>query len=272
MKTSNLQTCYLPSTMTRIFSGSSFVSRKSLTSFLSCSFSPMLRKPRRLSRDASLEFLTVMMKRSSTSWNNSPFAQPYGSRRVKAVVFPEPAAPNTTASRWCASSLDVNSAVFPLRNENFSTGWMSSGKKGKYTVESGKNVTFFEQLFCFYQLVLVVWNTFGAKFKLPFISWVKQNWHFLRQCRKNCPSPIWGDFWGKRGPGKIISPVADSAGACTARLFLLDHRTTCTVFPVFAMFAMTTMADSCTLTPASQVTSIKAGWAHFSLPFERLIF
>ena len=25
-----------------------------------------------------------------------------------------------------------------------------------YTVESGKNVTFFEQLFCFYQLVLVV--------------------------------------------------------------------------------------------------------------------
>ena len=50
------------------------------------------------------------------------------------------------------------------------------------------------------------------------------------------------------------------------------HHTTCTVFPVFAMFAMTTMADSCTLTPVSQVTSIKAGWAHFSLPFERLIF
>ena len=55
-------------------------------------------------------------------------------------------------------------------------------KKEKcHTVESGKNVTFFEQLFCFYQLVLVVWNTFGAKFKLPFISWVKQNWHFLWQ-------------------------------------------------------------------------------------------
>ena len=27
---------------------------------------------------------------------------------------------------------------------------------GNSTVESGKNVTFFEQLFCFYQLVLVV--------------------------------------------------------------------------------------------------------------------
>ena len=140
------------------------------------------------------------------------------------------------------------------------------------TVESGKNVTFFEQLFCFCQLVLVVWNTFGAKYKMSFISWVKQNWHFLRQCRKKLPFPHLGDFWGKRGPGKIISPVADSAGACTTRLFLLDHRTTCTVFPVFAMFAMTTMADSGTMTPVSQVTSIKAGWAHFSLPFERLIF
>ena len=38
----------------------------------------------------------------------------------------------------------------------------------KRTVESGKNVTFFEQLFCFYQLVLVVWNTFGAKFIIVF--------------------------------------------------------------------------------------------------------
>ena len=60
--------------------------------------------------------------------------------------------------------------------------------------------------------------------------------------------PFWGTFGGNGGPGKIISPVAGSAGACTTRLFLLDHRTTCTVFPVFAMFAMTTMADSCTLT------------------------
>ena len=60
------------------------------------------------------------------------------------------------------------------------------------------------------------------------------------------PFPHFGGLLGKRGPGKIISPVAGSAGACTTRLFLLDHRTTCTVFLVIAMFAMTTMADSCT--------------------------
>ena len=69
-------------------------------------------------------------------------------------------------------------------------------------MESGKNVTFFEQLFCFYQLVLVVWNTFGAKFKLPFISWVKQNWHFLRQCRKKLPFPHLGGLLGETGSGK----------------------------------------------------------------------
>ena len=42
--------------------------------------------------------------------------------------------------------------------------------------------------------------------------------------------PFGGTFGGNGGPGKIISPVAGSAGACTTRLFLLDHRTTCTVF------------------------------------------
>ena len=67
------------------------------------------------------------------------------------------------------------------------------------TVESGKNVTFFEQLFCFYQLVLVVWNTFGAKFKLSFISWVKQNWHFLWQWRKKLPFPHFGGLLGETG-------------------------------------------------------------------------
>ena len=71
--------------------------------------------------------------------------------------------------------------------------------------------------------------------------------------------PFGGTLGANVGPGKILSPVAGSAGACTTRLFLLDHRTTCTVFRVFAMFAMTTMADACTLTPVSQVTSIKAG-------------
>ena len=143
----------------------------------------------------------------------------------------------------------------------------------KLTVESGKNVTYFEQLFCFYQLVLVVWNTFGAKFKLLFISWVKQNWHFLWQWRKKLPFPHLGELLGETGVREeSFSPVVGSAEACTTCLFLLDHRTTCTVFPVFAMFAMTTMVDSCTLTPVSQVTSIKACWAHFSLPFERLLF
>ena len=70
--------------------------------------------------------------------------------------------------------------------------------------------------------------------------------------------PFWGTFEGNGGPGKIISPVAGSAGACTTRFFLLDHRTTCTVFPVFAMFAMTTMADSCTL-PVCQYIFYKDG-------------
>ena len=59
-----------------------------------------------------------------------------------------------------------------------------------------KNVTFFEQLFCFYQLVLVVWNTFGAKFKLPFISWVKQNWHFCGNVGKIALPPFGGTFGG----------------------------------------------------------------------------
>ena len=40
-------------------------------------------------------------------------------------------------------------------------------------------------------------------------------------------------------------------------LFLLDHRRTCTVFLVFAMFAMTTMADSCTLTPYPRLQALR---------------
>ena len=109
---------------------------------------------------------------------------------------------------------------------------------------------FFEQLFCFYQLVLVVWNTLGAKFKLSFISWMKQNWHFLWQLRKKLLFPHFGGLLGETGVWKkSFLRSRGSAGACTTRLFLLDHRTTCTVFPMFAMFAMTTMADSFTLTP-----------------------
>ena len=112
-------------------------------------------------------------------------------------------------------------------------------------VESGKNVTFFEQLFCFYQLVLVVWNTFGAKFKMSFISWVKQNWHFLWQWREKLPFPHLGGLLGETGVQEKSFLRSRVQSACMTRLFLLDHRTTCTVFPVFAMFAMTTMADSC---------------------------
>ena len=123
----------LPSRTMRILWGSSFVSRKSSTAFRWCSFSPLLRKPRRLSRDVSLEFLTFMMKRSSTSWNNSPVAQPYGSRRVKAVVFPEPAAPNTTASRCCSppGPVAVNRDEIRLRNENFRLREVSIKRKRK---------------------------------------------------------------------------------------------------------------------------------------------
>ena len=66
------------------------------------------------------------------------------------------------------------------------------------TVESGKKCDFFE-LFCVYQLVLVVWNTFGAKFKLSFISWVKQIWQFLWQWRKKLPFPHLGGLLGETG-------------------------------------------------------------------------
>ena len=83
--------------------------------------------------------------------------------------------------------------------------------------------------------------------------------------------PHLGDFGGNGGPGKIISPVAGSVGFHDSPLSTRSPYHLYS-FPVFSIFAMTTMADSCTLTPVSQVTSIKAGLAHFSLPFERLIF
>ena len=71
---------------------------------------------------------------------------------------------------------------------------------------------FFEQLFCFHQLVLVVWNTLGQSLNcLLFPEWNRIG-IFCGNGGKNCPSPIWGDFWGNRGPGKIISPVAGSVG------------------------------------------------------------
>ena len=112
------------------------------------------------------------------------------------------------------------------------------------TVESGKYVTFFEQLFCFYQLVLAVWNTFGAKFILSFISWVKQNWHFLWQWRKKLPFPHLGGLLGETGVREKSFLRSRAQLPRATRFFLLDHRTTCTVFLVFAMFVMTTMAES----------------------------
>ena len=95
-----------------------------------------------------------------------------------------------------------------------------------------KNVTFFEPLFCFYQLVLVVWNTFRAKFKLSFISWVKQNWHFSWQSRKKLPFPHLGGLLRETGVREKSFLRSRVQLACATRLFLLDHRTTCTVSDV----------------------------------------
>ena len=52
---------------------------------------------------------------------------------------------------------------------------------------------------------------------------------FLWQWRKKMPFPHLGDFWGKRWSGKNHFRSRVQL-ACATRLFLLDHRTTCTVF------------------------------------------
>ena len=54
-------------------------------------------------------------------------------------------------------------------------------QQNQVTIESGKDVNFFEQLFCFYPLVLVVWKTLGEKFKLS------QNWHICGNAARNRP-------------------------------------------------------------------------------------
>ena len=82
---------------------------------------------------------------------------------------------------------------------------------------------------------------------------------FVAMEEKIALPPFGGTFGGNGGPGKSFLRSRVQPGLAPTRLFPLDHRTICTVFPVFAMFAMTTMAHSCTLTPVSQVTSIKAG-------------
>ena len=71
--------------------------------------------------------------------------------------------------------------------------------------------------------------------------------------------PHFGGLSGETGVREKSFLRSQVQLACTTRLFPLDHRTTCTVFPVFAMFAMITMADSYACDPVSKVTSIKAG-------------
>ena len=66
-----------------------------------------------------------------------------------------------------------------------------------------------------------------------------------------------GGLWGKRGSGKNHFSGRRFSGLARLALFQLDHRTTCTVFLVFAMFAMTTMADSCTLTPYPRLQALR---------------
>ena len=72
-------------------------------------------------------------------------------------------------------------------------------------------------------------------------------------------NPFLGDFGENGGPEKIISPLAGSVGLHDSPLSARSPVPRVEFFPVFAMFAMTTMAHSVTLTPVFQVTSIKAG-------------
>ena len=128
------------------------------------------------------------------------------------------------------------------------------------TVESGKNVTFFLTSFLLLPIGFGSLKDFWGKVKIVFYFLSETELVFFVAMEEKLPFPIYGDL----GEGETW--VREKSflrlrvkQACTTRLFLLDHRTTCTVFPVFAMFAMTTMADSRTLTPVPQVTSIKAG-------------
>ena len=106
------------------------------------------------------------------------------------------------ALKWCLTRNSVHGPGAwhwcPSSNRTRLHAWVYNCT----TVESGKNVTFFEQLLCFYQLVLVVWNTLGAKFNLSFISWVEQNCQFLWQWSKKSLLTHLGGLWGKRGSGK----------------------------------------------------------------------
>ena len=71
------------------------------------------------------------------------------------------------------------------------------------------------------------------------------------------PFPHLGGLLGETGSGKNHFSGRGFSWLAQLALFLLDHRTTCTVFLVFAMFAMTTMADSCTLTPYPRLQALR---------------
>ena len=103
---------------------------------------------------------------------------------------------------------------------------------------------------------------------------MEQNWHFWWQWRKKLHAlpPFGGTFGGNGGPGKIISPVAGSVGSRDSPLSARSPvRTTCTVFLVFAMFAMTTMAESRTLTPYPRLQALRFPFPLFSVILLQLI-
>ena len=82
---------------------------------------------------------------------------------------------------------------------------------------------------------------------------------FVAMEHKIALNPFGGDFGGKRGSGKNHFSARGFRGLARLASFYSISVPRVQFFPVFAMFAMTTMAHSVTLTPASQVTSIKAG-------------
>ena len=65
-----------------------------------------------------------------------------------------------------------------------------------------------------------------------------------------------GDFGEKRGPGKIIFPLAGSVGWHAASFYSISVPRA-EFFPVFAMFAMTTMDHSVTLTRYPRLQALR---------------
>ena len=82
---------------------------------------------------------------------------------------------------------------------------------------------------------------------------------------KNCPSPFGGDFWGKRGSGKNHfsgrgrGRLARLTSFCSITVPLVQFFWCSPCLP-WQRWPSRVYAD-----PVSQVTSIKAGWAHFHI-------